>query len=112
MLVYKVLRAAEWSELQAAGASPGSPADRADGFVHLSTAGQLPETLARHFAEESGLLLLALDAGAIGAELAWEPSHGGALFPHLYRALSLGDVLWSRPLDDGPDGPVAPPGLA
>ena len=96
MLVYKILRGPEWAELEAAGESLGAPVDRADGFVHFSTAAQLPETLAKHFAGESGLVVLAVDADA---GFAWEPSRGGALFPHLYRPLRRADVLWSRPLD-------------
>ncbi|MFO1142837.1 MAG: DUF952 domain-containing protein [Amaricoccus sp.] len=109
MLVYKILRAPEWADLQAAGSSAGSPADVADGFVHLSTAAQVAGTLARHFAGERSLVLAALDGDAL--DLRWEPSRGGALFPHLYRPLALADVLWSRPIADGPDGPVAPAGL-
>lgn len=101
MLVYKVLRPAEWAELEAAGETAGSAADRADGFVHFSTAGQLPGTLARHFAGETGLLLLAVDAEAAGPALRWEPSRGGALFPHLHRRLARAEVLWSRPLAEG-----------
>ena len=81
MLVYKVLRAAEWAELEAAGESAGAPIDRADGYIHLSTAGQLPETLSRHFVDETGLILAALDAATIGENLDWEPSRGGLLFP-------------------------------
>ncbi len=79
--------------------------------MHLSTAGQLAETLARHFADETGVILAALDAAAVGPDLDWEPSRGGALFPHLYRPLRRVDVLWARPLDDGPDGPVVPADL-
>jgi uncharacterized protein (DUF952 family) len=99
MLIYKVLRGPEWAELEALGATPGAPVDRADGFVHFSTADQLPETLARHFAGETGLMLLAVDADAAGPALAWEPSRGGALFPHLYRPLRRADVLWAKPLE-------------
>jgi uncharacterized protein (DUF952 family) len=111
-LIYKVLRAAEWAELEAEGRSLGAPVDRADGFVHFSTAGQLPGTLARHFAGETGTVLLAVDADTAGPAVRWEPSRHGGLFPHLYRALERADVLWSRPLADGPDGPLAPDGLA
>ncbi|MFT3972559.1 MAG: DUF952 domain-containing protein [Amaricoccus sp.] len=95
MLVYKVLRSAEWAALEAAGESRGAPVDVADGFVHLSTAAQLPGTLAKHFAGETGLVLLAVDANA---GMTWEPSRGGALFPHLYRPLRRADVVWARPL--------------
>ena len=101
MLIYKVLRPAEWAALEAAGETAGSAADRADGFVHFSTAGQLPGTLARHFAGETGLMLLAVDAAAAGPALRWEPSRGGALSPHLHRRLVRADVLWSRPLAEG-----------
>ena len=100
MLIYKVFRLSEWAEFEALGETPGSPADRADGFVHFSTAEQLPGTLDRHFADHAGLMLLAVDADAAGPSLRWEPSRGGALFPHLYRPLARTDVLWSRPVED------------
>jgi len=111
MLIYKVFRAGEWAELEAKGATRGAPVDVADGYVHFSTAAELAETLRRHFAGERGLWLLAVDADAIGDAIRWEQSRGGALFPHLYRPLARADVLWARPLADGPDGPVAPAGL-
>lgn len=102
--VYKVLRADEWATLQAQGETAGAPVDLADGYVHLSTAAQLPETLGKHFAGEDGLQLLACDAAALGPALRWEPSRKGALFPHLYRPLRLTDLTWHRPLPLGPDG--------
>ena len=98
MLIYKVFRADEWAELDRAGETLGAPVDRADGFVHFSTAAQLPGTLAKHFAGETGLLLLAVETDAAGRALRWEPSRGGALFPHLYRPLTLADVVWARRL--------------
>jgi uncharacterized protein (DUF952 family) len=101
MLIYKVFRPSEWAELDAVGETPGSPADRADGFVHFSTAEQLPGTLERHFAGETDLILAAVDAHLAGPALRWEPSRGGALFPHLHRPLNRADLLWSRPLADG-----------
>jgi uncharacterized protein (DUF952 family) len=101
MLIYKLLRAPEWAELEARGETLGSSADRADGFVHFSTAEQLPGTLARHFPGETGLMLLAVGADAAGPALAWEPARSGARFPHLYRKLVRADVLWARPLADG-----------
>lgn len=97
MLIYKILRAPEWAELQAQGETAGAPIDVADGYIHFSTADQARETAAKHFAGEDGLLLLALEADAL-SHLKWEPSRGGALFPHLYGPLRLADVLWSKPL--------------
>lgn len=104
MLVYKILRAEEWRAIEASGASLGAPVDLADGFVHLSTAEQVAETAAKHFAGEEGLMLLAFEADALGPALAWEPSRGGALFPHLYGPLRMADLAWAAPLALGPDG--------
>ena len=112
MLIYKIFRAGERAEFEAAGRTRGAPVDLADGYIHFSTAAQVAGTLGRHFAHERGLWLLAVDAEAAGDALRWEPSRDGALFPHLYRALGRGDVLWARPIVDGPDGPVVPEGLA
>ena len=98
MLIYKIFRADEWAVLRDEGASDGAPIDVADGFVHFSTAEQAAETAAKHFAGIEGLTLLACDAGAMGDDLKWEVSRGGALFPHLYRQIRMSDVVWSRPL--------------
>lgn len=104
MLIYKILRDAEWRALEDAGESAGAAVDRADGFVHLSTAAQVEETARRHFAGEQGLWLLAFEASAVGDALRWEPSRGGQLFPHLYGPLRRAEVLWARPLPLTPDG--------
>jgi len=111
MLVYKILRAPEWAALQRDGHSPGAPVDLADGFVHLSTAVQAPETAAKHFAGEDGLMLLALEAESLGPALKWEPSRGSALFPHLYRDLRLSDLAWACPLPRGDAGHDFPAGM-
>lgn len=104
MHIYKIFRAAEWQALVAAGETAGAPVDLADGYIHFSTAAQAAETAAKHFAGADGLVLAAVDADALGDALRWEPSRGGALFPHLYRPLRLADVAWHAPLPFGPDG--------
>ena len=98
MLIYKIFRKSEWAVLTNGGVTKGAPIDLADGFVHFSTAAQVAETAAKHFAQEDDLMLLALEADLLGPDLKWEPSRGGALFPHLYRALYLDDIVWSKPL--------------
>lgn len=103
MRVYKIFRDAEWRAFDAAGVSDGAPVDIADGYIHLSTAAQVRETAARHFAGQDGLWLLALEADTL-TPLEWEPSRGGALFPHLYRLLRRDDIVWARPLPWGPQG--------
>jgi uncharacterized protein (DUF952 family) len=91
--IYKVLRSAEWAEAQARGVFTGSPVDVRDGFIHFSTREQLEETIARHFSAERDLVVLEVDSAALGEKLKWEPSRGGALFPHLYGELPLSAVL-------------------
>ncbi len=103
-LVYKIAPAALWREAEAAGAFRGAPVDLADGFIHFSTAEQARETAAKHFAGQGDLMLVAVDAVALGDALRWEPSRGGALFPHLYGALPLGAVRAVVALPLGPDG--------
>src|ERR1700690_469293 len=86
-IVYKICRAALWRQAERAGVFRGSPVDRKDGFLHFSTADQAAETAAKHFAGERDLVLLRVDAALLGDKLKWEPSRGGALFPHLYGDL-------------------------
>ncbi|MDO5621550.1 MAG: DUF952 domain-containing protein [Paracoccus sp. (in: a-proteobacteria)] len=104
MLIFKIFRLAEWNDLRTRGETLGAPVDLADGFIHFSTVEQVRETAAKHFAGVSDAILAALDGAALGDSLRWEVSRGGALFPHLYRALRLDEVLWHRPLRLGPDG--------
>jgi uncharacterized protein (DUF952 family) len=104
MVVYKIVATEEWAQAEAAGAFTGAAIDRADGFIHFSTAEQAPETAAKWFAGRGDLTLAAVDAEALGDDLRWEPSRGGALFPHLYAALPMSAVLWSRPLALRQDG--------
>ena len=96
--IYKICTAAEWREAEQAGVYRGSAVDRKDGFIHFSTAAQAPETAARHFAGQRDLVLIAIDAEALGDRLKWEPSRGGALFPHLYGELPLVAVRRVEPL--------------
>jgi uncharacterized protein (DUF952 family) len=98
LTIYKICRAAEWDAAVRAGAYRGSPADLRDGFIHFSTAEQVAETAARHFAAQHDLVLIAVDASVLGAALTWEPSRGGALFPHLYADLPVSAAQWVKPL--------------
>ncbi|MCC6006184.1 MAG: DUF952 domain-containing protein [Rhodobacteraceae bacterium] len=111
MHIYKIFRAEEWSALVAEGETRGAQVDLADGFIHFSTAGQLVETARRHFAAEDGLMLAAVSVDRLGDALRWEPSRGGALFPHLYRSLMLSDIAWHRPLPLEDERHVFPEGI-
>lgn len=104
MVIYKIVSSALWAEAERAGAFKGAGIDLNDGYIHFSTREQVEETAARHFAGQTGLMLVAVDADRLGVGLKWEPSRGGALFPHLYGELALGAVLWARPLPTGRGG--------
>ncbi|WP_415183035.1 DUF952 domain-containing protein [Phaeovulum sp.] len=110
MLIYKIFRRPEWDALRAKGQTLGAPVDLADRFIHFSTGAQVMETAARHFNGQSDLVLVACDPAALGADLKWEPSRGGALFPHLYRPLALSDVVWDKSLPLGATGHIFPEG--
>lgn len=94
---YKVLTAEQWAQFQRDGLFQGSPVDLADGYIHLSTAEQLGETLAKHFAGQQGLVVAEVDLTALGDAVKWEPSRGGALFPHVYADLPMRAILASGP---------------
>ena len=85
--IYKIAQAQAWSAAVAAGRFDGAPVDLADGFIHFSTAAQAQETARRYFAGQADLVLAAFDSAAFGADLRWEVSRGGDLFPHLYGPL-------------------------
>jgi uncharacterized protein (DUF952 family) len=102
--IYKIVPSSLWREAERAGVFRGAPVDLADGYIHFSTATQAKETAAKHFAGQDDLLLVSLEAETFGARLKWEPSRGGALFPHLYDALDLAAVTKVEPLPLGADG--------
>lgn len=110
--VYKVTTAAEWRAAEAAGVFTGAPVDLADGFIHFSTAAQLAGTLERHFAGRGDLLLLTVDTAGLDADLRWEPSRGGQLFPHLYAPLPRAAVVAVAPIALDASGRHALPPLA
>ncbi|MFT0875957.1 DUF952 domain-containing protein [Rhodopseudomonas palustris] len=110
--IYKICDAAAWRGAEQAGRYGGSADDARDGFIHFSTAPQLAGTLAKHYAGQTGLKLIAVDAEALGDRLRWEPSRGGELFPHLYGELALSAVTGVQDLVTRPDGSHVVPELA
>lgn len=104
-LIYKIVPRALWRQAEEAGRFDGAPVDLADGFIHFSTAAQVEETAARHFAGQDDLLLVAIRTERLNpAALRFEPSRGGDLFPHLYAPLDLAAVAWVRDLPLGDHG--------
>ena len=113
-VIYTMGRAADWREAEALGEYRGSADDRRDGFLHFSTADQLRASAAKHRAGEADLVLVEVEAAALGPALRWEPAAGGkrpGLFPHLYGPLPLSAVRSAAPLPLGADGAhLFPPG--
>jgi len=106
---YKVLTSEQMEVLLREGVFAGAPIDLADGYIHLSAADQVTETVDKHFAGQTGLLVAAVDLAALGDAVKWEPSRGGQLFPHIYAALPLSAVTAYVPLARGSDGAVLLP---
>lgn len=103
-LIFKIVPKTMWQEAEAAGVFAGAPVDLADGYIHFSTAEQARETAAKHFSGQDDLLLAAFESSGFGDALKWEPSRGGALFPHLYSDLKTADALWVKALPLSEDG--------
>jgi uncharacterized protein (DUF952 family) len=95
-VAYKILTAYQWAQFERVGEFAGAPVDLADGYIHLSTSEQLDETLSKHFGGQDNILVAEIDLTALGDTVRWEPSRGGALFPHVYGMLPRASVLSVR----------------
>jgi uncharacterized protein (DUF952 family) len=104
--VYKIVTRAAFDAASAAGEFPQMPIDLKDGFIHLSTAAQLRETLRLHFAGQSDLVVFAVRPFDMGAGLRWEASRGGDLFPHHYGPLASSAIGQQVTVSVGADGAV------
>ena len=112
VLIYKICASTDWDCAVRAGRYQGSADDVRDGFIHFSTREQLAGTAAKHFRGKDGLVLVAIDSARLGDALKWEPSRGGALFPHLYAPLDVSTASLVHPLRLAADGvPVIPEDL-
>jgi uncharacterized protein (DUF952 family) len=109
--IYKIVTAEQWRIAERDGVFTGAPIDLTDGYIHFSTARQVRETAAKHFAGQGDLLLVAIPTASIEDTLKWEVSRGGALFPHLYATLDPKLATWVKPLPLGVDGKHAFPDL-
>jgi uncharacterized protein (DUF952 family) len=108
-IAYKIMSSAELDQMRRDGLFRGSPADIADGYIHLSCASQLAATLDKHFSGRDGLVLAAVDLARLGDAVRWEPSRGSQLFPHIHGVLTMDAVVSVSPLERTPDGSVKLP---
>jgi len=110
--IFKIVPKTMWQAAEQSGVFKGAAVDLADGFIHFSSAEQVRETAAKHFAGQNDLVIVAFDDTSFGGALKWEPSRGGALFPHLYSDLDPASAVWVRDLPLGDDGAHVFPELA
>ena len=100
--VYKIATFEQWDAALEKGTFDGAPIDLEDGFIHFSTAGQVRETASKHFVKpdgsgQDGLMLVKVATAPMARHYKMEVSRGGALFPHLYAKLPVGDaVIWEE----------------
>ena len=100
--IYKVCDSGLWEDAKQAGKFIGAEIDLQDGYIHFSTASQLLDTLARHFAGRDGLVLLKIEISQL--DIIWETARNGDLFPHLYDHLPLHSVVAEHLLNLSADG--------
>lgn len=104
LFAFKILTREQWERFRADGVFSGAPVDLADGYIHLSARDQVTETVAKHFAGQDDLILAMVDLVALGETVKWEPSRGGALFPHIYGPLPQAAVTTTAKIRLAPDG--------
>jgi uncharacterized protein (DUF952 family) len=97
--VFHLATLEQWADAQARG-FVAPPSLEAEGFIHCSTEEQLAGTIERHFAGVDQLCLLRLDTESFGEQLIWEESRPGQVYPHVYRAIRVDEILevvpWAR----------------
>jgi uncharacterized protein (DUF952 family) len=107
-IAYKVLLREEFLALQH-GSFAGAAIDLKDGYIHLSTAAQLDETIDKHFAGIADLVIAAVDLRPLREKIRWEVSRNGALFAHLYGHLECSSIVATCRADRGADGRIKLP---
>ncbi|KAF8587764.1 hypothetical protein K439DRAFT_754832 [Ramaria rubella] len=79
---------------------PLSPLDTTSGFIHLSTAEQIPKTLQLFFTDDTLVYILRIPYGRIEKDIVWEDATAAVrgqygvdgVYPHLYNGGRLGNA--------------------
>ena len=90
--IYKIIDADDWQKVKGSGTYSGSSKDTQDGFIHFSGEEQVKQTLKKYYLNQKDLILLKVDTLKLD-HLIWEQASDGNLFPHLYSALDLSNVV-------------------
>ena len=90
--IYKVCTKSEWQDIKNKGQLTGSKKDLEDGYIHFSGEDQLEGTLKKFYPNQKDLILLKVDTLKLD-QLLWEQASDGNMFPHLYSALDISNVI-------------------
>lgn len=108
--LFHITTAEAWARAKSQGEYRAATLDT-EGFIHLSGEHQWLRTAERFFRGQRGLVLLAIRADRLRAQVRFETADGEQ-FPHLYGPLNLDAVVEAFPLPVGADGAIGlPPAL-
>ena len=96
-LIFHLAEPSDWARAVASGAYAADSL-ATEGFIHASTAAQVPLTFERYYADRTDLVLLAVDPA--GLDVRWEPS-GEDLFPHVYEPIATACIELLGPYSGG-----------
>jgi uncharacterized protein (DUF952 family) len=109
--IYHIAEAAAWEQARRDGQYTMSTRGRTlaeEGFIHASTADQVPLVAATYYRDAPDLVLLVIDTERVRPELRYEQVPGQPdPYPHIYGPLNLDAVLETRPFD--PTSPAPKP---
>ncbi len=100
-MIFHITDAITWSASVTAGEHTGSTRGvdlAAEGFIHCSTAEQVPGVLQRFYADAVDLLLLHVDETLLTSELRYDDVPNAGVFPHVYGPINLDAVVRVEPM--------------
>ena len=107
-LIYHIAAVADWERAVRDGQYTMSTRGLTlaeQGFIHASTAEQVPLVANAFYRDVPDLLLLVIDTERVGPEIRYEPVPGQVRpYPHIYGPLNVTAVVEARPFGPGPDG--------
>jgi uncharacterized protein (DUF952 family) len=91
--IYHVTTRSWWEAAQQAG-KLSSPRFEEEGYIHCSTAQQVPGVLQRYFANQTDLVKLTLEKDKIQPPLVYELAGSlNEVFPHVHGPINLDAVV-------------------
>jgi uncharacterized protein (DUF952 family) len=102
--ILHITKRKQWEQAKLAGIYQ-SESFEYEGFIHCSTPQQITRVANYLFANQTGLVLLFIDAEKVTAEIRYETAEvDGELFPHIYGALNIEAVFKVIDFEPNQDG--------